>query len=76
MPGADIAIADALSAEDRLELGFRGVLSIENARRQLGWMPRYPSVRDGIAEYITRYRAFLAQPAPEGAWQGRDPEGS
>jgi nucleoside-diphosphate-sugar epimerase len=61
VPGADIAITDALSEEDRLEMGFRGVLSIENARHQLGWTPLYSSVRDGIAEYIGRYRAFLAQ---------------
>jgi nucleoside-diphosphate-sugar epimerase len=61
VPGADIEIADTLSAEDRLELGFRGRLSIENARRQLGWSPVYRSVCDGNAEYIERYRAFLAQ---------------
>lgn len=60
VPGADLEIADVLSAADRLELDFRGVLSIENARRQLGWTPRYASVRDGIAAYIDRYRAFLA----------------
>lgn len=60
VPGADLEIADVLSDEDHLELGFRGVLSIENARRQLGWAPRYASVRDGIAEYVERYRAFLA----------------
>ena len=60
VPGADLEIAGVLSDEDRLELGFRGVLSIENARRQLGWSPRYASVRDGIAEYVERYRAFLA----------------
>jgi nucleoside-diphosphate-sugar epimerase len=61
--GSEIAIADVLSEDDQVELGFRGVLSIENARRQLGWEPRYRSLRDGIGEYIGRYRAFLAAAA-------------
>jgi nucleoside-diphosphate-sugar epimerase len=61
VPGADIEIADVLSADDQVELGFRGVLSIENARRQLGWQPAYRSLGDGIAEYVATYRAFLAE---------------
>jgi nucleoside-diphosphate-sugar epimerase len=60
VPGADLEIANVLSAEDQVELGFRGVLSIENARRQLGWEPAYRSLRDGIAEYVATYRSFLA----------------
>src|SRR5262249_30172487 len=60
VPGADLEIADVLGADDQVELGFRGVLSIENARRQLGWEPAYGSLRDGIAEYVNTYRAFLA----------------
>lgn len=60
VPGADIEIADVLSEDDQVELGFRGILSIENARRQLGWEPTYRSLRDGIAEYVATYRAFLA----------------
>jgi UDP-glucose 4-epimerase len=60
VPGADIEIGDVLSADDQVELGFRGVLSIDNARRQLGWEPRYGSLRDGVAEYVATYRAFLA----------------
>ncbi len=59
VPGADIEIGDVLSEDDKVELGFRGVLSIANARRQLGWEPTYCSLRDGIAEYVTTYRAFL-----------------
>ena len=61
VPGADIEIGDVLSADDQVELGFRGVLSIDNARRQLGWEPRYGSLRDGVAEYVATYRAFLAE---------------
>ena len=59
-PGADIEIADALGPNDHLELRYRGRVSIENARRQLGWSPAFASVRDGIADYVDRYRAFLA----------------
>ena len=59
VPGADIAIGDTLSDDDQIELGFRGVLSIENAQQQLGWQPAYRSVRDGVAEYVSTYRQFL-----------------
>jgi len=60
VPGAAIQIANVLSEDDQVELGFRGVLSIESNRQQLGWEPSYPRLRDGIAEYIATYRAFLA----------------
>jgi UDP-glucose 4-epimerase len=60
VPGAAIEIGDTLSEDDQVELGFRGILSVENARRQLGWEPTYRSLRDGVAEYIASYRTFLA----------------
>jgi nucleoside-diphosphate-sugar epimerase len=60
IPGAEIEVGDDLTEGDLLELRYRGRLSIENARTQLGWEPRYRSIRDGVAEYIERYRAFLA----------------
>ena len=56
---ATIEIADELDSEDRHETAFRGVLSIQNAREQLHWEPAFRSLRDGIGEYIERYRAFL-----------------
>jgi UDP-glucose 4-epimerase len=59
IPTAEIAIADALGPNDHLELRYRGLISIENARTQLGWTPRYADIRDGIAEYVERYRAYL-----------------
>lgn len=62
VPGSSIEISDEFSENDLLELRYRGRLSIENAREQLGWSPRYASVREGIVEYIERYRAFLARP--------------
>jgi nucleoside-diphosphate-sugar epimerase len=60
VPGADIEIADALGPNDHLELRYRGVISIANAREQLGWTPLYADIRAGLAEYVERYRAFLA----------------
>jgi nucleoside-diphosphate-sugar epimerase len=61
VPGSSIEIADVMTPEDEREASFRGVISIENAQRQLGWTPRYASLRDGISEYISTYRAFLAE---------------
>lgn len=58
VPEADIEIGEELGPNDRYELNIRGQLSIENARSQLGWAPRYRSMRDGVADYIERYRAF------------------
>ena len=64
VPGSSIEISDDMTADDEVEASFRGVLSIENARRQLGWTPRYASLREGISEYIATYRSFLeAEPA-------------
>ena len=60
IPTADIEIGDTLSDADRYELNFRAPLSVENARSQLGWTPRYVDMREGISEYVGRYRAFLA----------------
>jgi len=60
VPGSSIEVADKMTAEDEVEASFRGVISIENAERQLGWTPRYASLRDGIQQYIDAYRSFLA----------------
>jgi nucleoside-diphosphate-sugar epimerase len=60
VPGAQIEIPDALSPEDQIELPYRGRLSIEPNRTQLGWEPRFENIRDGLADYVERYRAFLA----------------
>jgi len=61
IPGASIKVSDELSPLDEMEASFRGVLSIANAQDQLGWTPKYISLRDGISEYISRYRQYLAQ---------------
>jgi UDP-glucose 4-epimerase len=60
VPGADVEIGEELSEAEKPVVALRGELSIENARSQLGWEPRYGSIRDGIAQYLEQYRAFLA----------------
>jgi nucleoside-diphosphate-sugar epimerase len=60
VPGADVEIGEELSEAEKPVVALRGELSIENARAQLGWEPRYPSLRDGISQYVEQYRAFLA----------------
>jgi nucleoside-diphosphate-sugar epimerase len=60
VPGADIEIGDALTEADHYELGLRKRLSIDNARDQLGFEPRYTQMRDGVIEYVERYRAFIS----------------
>jgi UDP-glucose 4-epimerase len=59
VPGADVEIGDEWTEGDRAELPIRGRYSIENARSQLGWEPRYSELRDGVADYIERFRAFV-----------------
>lgn len=61
IPGASISISDVSTPLDEMEASFRGILSIENAREQLGWAPKFVPLREGIAEYISRYREFLAE---------------
>lgn len=79
IPGADIEVADVLTDVDADELPMRGVLSIENARTQLGWEPRYGALEDGVARYIERYRDFTAAggvPSPRPASSLGAPGGS
>jgi len=58
VPGADVEIGEQLSEAEQPVVALRGELSIENARVQLGWEPRYGSISDGIAQYVEQYRAF------------------
>jgi nucleoside-diphosphate-sugar epimerase len=60
VPGAQVEIGEAWTDVDRSELPIRGQYTIENARMQLGWEPAFGELRDGIADYIHRYRAFVA----------------
>jgi UDP-glucose 4-epimerase len=60
IPGADVSIGEELSDAERSVAAMRGRLSIDNARSQLGWQPRYLDLRDGIAHYVDEVRGFLA----------------
>jgi nucleoside-diphosphate-sugar epimerase len=61
IPGADIEIGSGLSEADMLEIRYRGVLSIENARQQLGYEPEFADIEKGVANYIQVYRKYLAE---------------
>jgi nucleoside-diphosphate-sugar epimerase len=61
IPGANISISNVSTPLDEMEASFRGILSIANAREQLGWTPKFTPLRKGIGEYISRYRDFLAE---------------
>lgn len=58
VPGADVEIGEELSEVEKPVAALRAELSIENARTQLGWEPRFASIRDGIKQYVDVYRAF------------------
>jgi nucleoside-diphosphate-sugar epimerase len=60
IPGSIVEIGDRWTSVDDGEIAFRGVISIDNARTQLGWSPRFELLEDGVAEYISRFRAFIA----------------
>jgi nucleoside-diphosphate-sugar epimerase len=59
VPGADIEIGEELSEAEKPVVALRGELDVDNARSQLGWEPQYASLRDGIAQYVEHYRAFV-----------------
>ena len=63
IPLADIEIGPGLSDADRLEIRYRGVLSIQSAREQLGYVPKYARLEDGIANYIEWYKRYLSETA-------------
>ena len=59
VPESDVQIGEELSEAEKPVAALRGALSIENARSQLGWEPRYASLEEGIAQYLEQYRAFV-----------------
>lgn len=61
VPGADIEIGSGLSQDDLIEMRYRGVLSIENARQQLGFEPRFEDIEQGVANYVEVYRRYLSE---------------
>jgi nucleoside-diphosphate-sugar epimerase len=59
VPGADISIGPGLSDSDKLEIRYRGVLSIQSAREQLGYEPQFAALEDGVADYVREYRRYV-----------------
>lgn len=59
LPEAEIEIGEGMTESDRGELPFRGQISIENGRTQLGYEPRYARLEDGVAEYVERLREYI-----------------
>jgi nucleoside-diphosphate-sugar epimerase len=60
IPGSEIEVGGELTEADNEELAFRGMISIENARTQLGWEPKFGALEEGIADYLARVRDYLA----------------
>ena len=63
IPGADIEVGESLDAFQEIDLKCRAVLSIENARTQLGFEPRFLQVREGLEDYINNYRQYAEERA-------------
>ena len=61
IPGADIEIGSGLSEADLIEIRYRGVMSINNAKEQLGYAPQFAEIENGVADYIKWYRQYLAE---------------
>jgi nucleoside-diphosphate-sugar epimerase len=63
LPHADVEIGPGLSETDKLEVRYRGVLSIDNAREQLGYAPRYTSLEFGVTEYFNTFQQYRRERA-------------
>jgi nucleoside-diphosphate-sugar epimerase len=61
IPDADIEIGSGLSEADLIEIRYRGVMSIDNAREQLGYAPQFAEIEKGVADYVRWYRQYLAE---------------
>lgn len=57
VPEASIEVSPGLTDLERRDIRTRGRLSIERARRELGFVPRY-DLPAGIAAYVRTLRAF------------------
>lgn len=63
IPGADIEIGPGLSKDDLVEISYRGRLDVATAHAQLGYLPRFADLREGLADYIAMHRRYLAETA-------------
>lgn len=60
VPGSVVEIGSEFTPADLKELPIRGRYSIQNAVEGLGWQPRFADLRDGMVDYIARFKAFIA----------------
>lgn len=70
IPGAVVELGTEWTDVDRTELAFRAPVLIDNAREQLGFEPRFADLRDGLGDYLDRYREFIeagGEPTPKPA---------
>jgi nucleoside-diphosphate-sugar epimerase len=63
IPAADIDIGPGLSDADQLEIRYRGLLDISNARDQLGYRPTFAKLEDGVEDYVREYRQYVRKDA-------------
>jgi nucleoside-diphosphate-sugar epimerase len=61
IPGADIEIGSGLSEADLIEIRYRGLMSINNAKEQLSYEPQFAEIEKGVSDYIKWYRQYLAE---------------
>ncbi len=47
IPEADIEVGSGLSEADLIEIRYRGVLSVDNGREQLGFEPQFADIEKG-----------------------------
>ena len=60
VPSADIEIGPELTDRERREGLYRRPVSIENARQQLGYEPRFPTMAEGLSDSVDKYRTWHA----------------
>ncbi len=58
IPESDIEVGEEMTEWNLREIKYRGRVSIERAREQLGYQPRF-HMREGLEEYIGTYRRYL-----------------
>jgi nucleoside-diphosphate-sugar epimerase len=60
IPGADIEVGSGLTEAQVVDLRYRGRVSLENAREQLGFEPKYADLKAGIEDYVAMYSEYMA----------------
>ncbi|MET0323970.1 MAG: NAD(P)-dependent oxidoreductase [Ilumatobacteraceae bacterium] len=60
VPDADIEIGAETTEAGAREQQYRRAVDITSTREQLGYSPRFLDLRDGLADSVDRYRAYLS----------------